>query len=74
MDYNAVFGDVLAWIGQANHAATMHGMDSDEFWKWAADSAGNLCRKYDDNRLVIKQMTMMVEWLEEVFESRKKAV
>ncbi|MGG1878156.1 hypothetical protein ABDI30_11390 [Paenibacillus cisolokensis] len=68
MDYKAFFADVEAWIGQANHAAMRHGMDNPEFWQWVADSSGELCRKYQEHRLAIKQMMMLVEWLEEVYE------
>jgi hypothetical protein len=71
MDYKAFFTDVLSWIGQANQSAARHGMESPDFWKWVAYSAGELCKKYQDNRLAIKQMVMMVEWLEEVFEKSK---
>jgi len=73
MDYKAFFADVLAWIQEANQAAARYGMESPEFWAWVADSASGLSRKYDDNRLVMKQMMMLVEWLEEVFETRKGA-
>lgn len=73
MDYRAFFADVIAWINQANQAAAQHGMESSEFWIWVADSAGALCKKYGDHRLAIKQMVVMTEWLEEVYESRRKA-
>lgn len=73
MDYKAFFADVLDWIGQANQEAMRHGMDKPEFWQWVADSCGALTVKYQSNRLVIKQMTMLVEWLEEVYEKRKGA-
>lgn len=68
MDYKAFFNDVVGWINQANQAATRYGMQKPDFWVWVADSSGELCRKYQDNRLAIKQMMMMVEWLEEVYE------
>ncbi|MBY9082365.1 hypothetical protein KIH86_13950 [Paenibacillus sp. HN-1] len=71
MDYGAFFADVQAWIGQANQAAARFGMESPAFWQWAADSTGAMCRKYNDHRLAIKQMMMLVEWLEEVYEGRK---
>lgn len=71
MDYRAFFNDVLDWIGQANQAAARLGMQSQEFWVWVADSSSAICRKYQDNRLVIKQMMMLAEWLEEVYENGK---
>ena len=73
MDYQAFYNDVVAWIGQANQTAARFGMHSEQFWAWVADSCGAMCRKYQDNRLVIKQMIMLVEWLEEVFERSQGA-
>lgn len=72
MDYNAFFADVLAWIGQTNQAAVQYGLGTEGFWHWVADSTGALCRKYNDNRLAIKQMVMLVEWLEEVCDNRTR--
>lgn len=74
INYADFYQDVEAWIGQANQAAMQHGMDSSEFWQWAADSTGAICKKYQDNRLVIKQMVMLVEWLEEVYDMRVKRI
>ncbi|MDT2208069.1 hypothetical protein P7H11_19210 [Paenibacillus larvae] len=71
MDYKALYADVVDWINQANQVAMKYGMENEQFWVWVADSSGALCKKYKDNRLVIKQMMMLVEWLEEVYESRK---
>ncbi len=71
MDYQAFYNDVVEWIGKANQAALQHGMQSENFWAWVALSAGEICAKYQDNRLVIKQMMMMTEWLEEVCENQK---
>lgn len=68
MDYGAFFVDVQAWIGQANQAAAQYGMQSEQFWVWVADSSSAICEKYQENRLAIKQMMMLVEWLEEVYE------
>lgn len=73
MDYRAFFGDVLAWIGQANQEAARHGMDNPNFWQWVADSAGALCLKYQNNRLAMNQMIMLVEWLEEAHLKQKGA-
>lgn len=71
MDYKAFFADVLDWIGQANQKASRLGMEKPEFWQWVADSTSAICKKYHDNRLVIKQMMMLVEWLEEALSNQK---
>lgn len=66
MDYKSFFEDVLQWIGQVNQKAVQHGMDSELFWNWIADSCGDISKKYNDHRLAIKQMVMLVEWIEEM--------
>lgn len=65
MEYTAFFADVAKWIYQANDVAVKHGMGSSEFWMWVADSTGALSKKYQENSLVVKQMLMLVDWIEE---------
>lgn len=65
MDYKAFYGDVANWIYQANQVAVQYGMESHEFWMWVADSSSVLSKKYQENQLVVKQMLMLVEWIEE---------
>lgn len=72
MDYTAFYKDVVNWIQEANQAAQRHGLGSEAFWMWVTDSAGQICQRYHDHPLVIKQMIMLTEWLEEVFEKQKK--
>lgn len=71
MDYKAFYEDVVDWIQRVNQAASQHGMGSESFWAFIAQSCGEMCAKYQDNRLVIKQMMMMAEWIEEVYESQQ---
>lgn len=71
MDYKAFFADVEEWIVQANQTTLRLGLGSDAFWEWVAESTAAICRKYNDNRLAIKQMMMMVEWLEEIDNKKK---
>ncbi|MFI8712016.1 hypothetical protein [Brevibacillus brevis] len=68
MDYKAFYDDVVSWINQANQAAAKYGMHDEQFWAWAADSSAVISKKYQDNPLVIKQMLMLVNWLEEAYE------
>ncbi len=72
MDYKVFFADVANWINQVNQTAMQHGMHSDYFWLWVADSSGEMCRKYQNNELVKKQMRMLIDWLEEAFERQQK--
>ena len=71
MDYETFFKDVVHWIGQANEAAICHGMDKEEFWDWVVGSCSSMCKKHQDNRLAVKQMVMMFDWLDEVHKSQK---
>jgi hypothetical protein len=74
MDYKAFYDDVWAWIGKVNQAATHYrGMGNPDFWSWVAQSSSSICEKYQNHRLAIKQMIMLVEWLEEVYDERRKA-
>lgn len=74
MDYKVFFSDVALWTQQANQAAMKYGMADSNFWLWVADSSGAMCQKYQDNPLVIKQMIMLTEWLEEVYEKQQKGM
>ncbi|MGG4444529.1 hypothetical protein [Brevibacillus fortis] len=69
MDYKAFYDDVVSWINQVNQAAARYGMHTEQFWVWVADSTAAISKKYQNNRLVIKQMLMLVNWLEEVYEN-----
>ncbi|MBS4198594.1 hypothetical protein KHA93_02890 [Bacillus sp. FJAT-49732] len=71
MDYKAFFAEVVDWINQSNQKAMKHGIDSMEFWRWVTQSTGEICNKYSNNPLVVKQMSMLYQWLEEVYENGK---
>lgn len=72
MDYKAFFWDVYLWIEDVNRAVPhFGGMNNPAFWAWVAESSGKICAKYHNHRLVIKQMIMLVEWLEEVYDNQK---
>ncbi|WP_028592604.1 hypothetical protein [Paenibacillus massiliensis] len=70
MDYKAFFWGMFLWTQAVNENAKKYGMQAPEFWQWVADSCGAIFRKYEDNRLAVKQMVMLVEWLEEVYEKQ----
>lgn len=67
MDYQAFFADVANWIMQVNQQAATLGMHSDAFWNWVVTSSGELGSKYGNTDLVIKQMLMLIDWLEDVY-------
>ncbi len=73
MDYKAFFWDVCQWTEQVNLAVPhFGGMENPAFWAWVAESSSGICVKYQNHRLAIKQMMMLVDWLEEVYHERRK--
>lgn len=67
MDYEKFFSEIAAWIQSVNQMATTHGMDSDPFWKYVMQSSREICERYGNNDLVLKQMVMLYAWLEDVY-------
>jgi hypothetical protein len=68
MDYKQFYGEVVEWIGQANQMAVRYGIASEAFWNWVTNSTADICRRYNDNPLVIRQMMMLADWLEDAME------
>lgn len=71
MDYQKFFNEIVAWINEANNKAVELGLNSNEFWSWVTKSEGEMCEKYNNNPLVIKQMIMLHEWLSEIYYKNK---
>lgn len=71
MDYKAFFAEVADWIQEANQMAMKHGIESDSFWYWVTGSTADLCNKYENNPLVIKQMICLADWLEDAYEKKR---
>jgi len=71
MDYKAFYAEVAEWINHVNQAAVKYGMHDEQFWAWVSHSSGAISKKYQNNRLVINQMVMLIEWLEEVYEKHR---
>lgn len=72
MDYKAFYGDVANWINSVNQQASQLGMQSAEFWAWVTATTSELCNRYDNLPLVLKQMSMLVDWLDEVYDKSKR--
>lgn len=66
MDYKEFYSDVADWILQVNQAAATYNMNSDAFWQWVTQSTGALGNKYGNTELVVKQLLMLIDWLEDV--------
>lgn len=71
MDYQKFYAEVAAWIHESNTQAIKHGLNSDVFWDWVVKSSGELCNRYNNEILVVKQMNMLIDWLEGVWQSQK---
>lgn len=71
MDYKAFYAEVADWIYQINSMALKFGMDSNDFWGWVSSSTGEICTKYNNNPLVKMQMTMLFQWLDEIYQNGK---
>lgn len=70
MDYNVFYDEVKAWISQCNQMAIQHGIHSNDFWIWITRSIGDICDKYDNNKLVVMQFAMMYDWLSDIYHNR----
>lgn len=69
MDYQSFYAEIANWITQVNQQATTLGMQSEAFWAWVTESAGQIGNKYGNTDLVVKQLLMLIDWLEEVYKN-----
>ena len=67
MDYKQFFAEVADWILAVNQKAAEFGMQSDAFWEWVMRTSGEIGNRYKNNELVVRQMLMLLEWLEDVY-------
>ncbi|MGX6979103.1 hypothetical protein ACWN8V_07570 [Vagococcus elongatus] len=72
MDYDAFFKDVAMWINQSNQNQLKFGFGSDEFWEWVMFSSGEICNKYENKPIVLKQFNMLLSWLDEAYQNWKR--
>lgn len=67
MDYRSFFADVTEWMTESNNQIKQHSINSQEYWDWVVHSTGQLCNKYNNHELVIRQMSMLIGWLDDAF-------
>ncbi|MGN7309900.1 hypothetical protein ACTHQ4_02270 [Alkalicoccobacillus gibsonii] len=72
MNYQVFYQEVAKWILEVNSKAGQFGMNSQEFWDWTTSSSNEFNIKYNGNKLVYKQMMMLMDWLHETHESMQK--
>ncbi|TGA95536.1 hypothetical protein E4665_17900 [Sporolactobacillus shoreae] len=73
MDYKKFFGDVADWVLEVNNKASSLGLDSDPFWKWIMQSSAEISERYENNKLVVNQMVMLVDWVQDIYRASKEA-
>jgi hypothetical protein len=73
MDYKRFFGECAEWVLEVNKQAVALGMDSDAFWQWIVKSSTDICERYNNNKLVINQMVMLVDWVQDIYRQSKGA-
>lgn len=67
MDYQKFFSEVADWVNQCNQMAVKYGMESHDFWSWVMRTTGDIGNKYNNNDLVVRQMVLLVHWLEDIY-------
>ena len=73
MDYKQFFADVEKWIYECNNQAAKLGFMTDEFWNWVVKSLEVFTKKYNNEKLAMKQASMLLEWLDELWKDMKNA-
>ena len=72
MNYINFFSvEVPEWMARSNQMAQLAGFGSDRYWDWVASSLAEICKKYNDNDLVVQQFGLLFEWLEAQAEGAK---
>ncbi|MGY3724995.1 hypothetical protein SAMN05421767_10644 [Granulicatella balaenopterae] len=72
MNYREFYDEVVAWIEKNQTQAALYGFDSEEYFDWVYKSSAAICYKYPGNKLVKKQMMMLVYWIEEVYNEQMR--
>lgn len=71
MDYRSFFADVTEWMAESNKQLGQYSIDSQPYWDWVIHSTGQLCNKYGNHPLVIRQMSMLINWLDDAWKKSK---
>ena len=73
MDYKQFFADVENWIYECNNQAAKLGFMTDEFGNWVVKALEEFTKKYNNEKLAMKQASMLLEWLDELWKDMKNA-
>ncbi|MBP2621137.1 hypothetical protein ACVRXQ_12045 [Streptococcus panodentis] len=65
IDYIDFFSRVIPeWMQASNQKSQEVGFGSDAYWMWAVESMGQVCKQYNDDKLVTEQFSLLFSWLE----------
>lgn len=59
------------FMARNNQVAQTLGFGSERYWFWTVDAISEICKKYNDDELVVKQFGLLFEWLEKQAEGVK---
>ncbi|WP_300784626.1 hypothetical protein [Streptococcus sp. 19428wC2_LYSM12] len=57
--------EVPAWMRASNQKMQEVGFATDAYWQWCVQSMAEISMKYNNDRLVLNQFSIIFEWLEE---------
>lgn len=63
--------EIPEFMARSNQMAQMAGFGSERYWFWVVGAISRICKKYNDNELVVRQFGLLFEWLEEQAERVK---
>lgn len=64
MYYHAFYQDVIKWMDANNQIVAKYTIHSDQYWNWVIQTTGHMGNKYGNHPLVLKQMNMLIDYLE----------
>lgn len=66
MNYIDFFShEIPEWMQASNQKSQEVGFGSDAYWLWAVSSIGEICKQYNDDKLIRQQFGLLFNWLEE---------
>ena len=72
MNYIHFFSvELPGFMARNNQVAQSLGFWSERCWFWTVDAISEICKKYNDDELVVKQFGLLFEWLEKQAEGVK---
>lgn len=72
MNYIDFFSrEIPEWMARSNQKSQEFGFGSQAYWFWVVKSINAICKKYNDNELVVNQFGLLFDWLEKQAEGIK---